>query len=146
MKTADAMYEYRVENKYEQELRKKTSLKHFKLIEENLEEDEEVSMTFMGFHNYKSVTDHVGVFAYALTDKRMMFAQKKLTGTTINTVLFNEVNDVSVSEGKMFGLIRFDTVKESFNVAVDKNRVNNIHEKMKEIIFHRGNDEMINES
>lgn len=51
-------------------------VKHFKLIEESLLPHEEVKMPFIGLHNYIASTKHDGNFAYAVTNKRIIMAQK----------------------------------------------------------------------
>lgn len=93
-------------------------------------------MTFIGLHNYQSITKHDGNYAYAITNKRIIIAQKKLMGENLKVVLLNNLNDVSTSTGILMGTITFDTIKETFNVMVDKKQTNNIMSKVHEVVFN----------
>lgn len=135
MRTAEEMYNYCLENGFGQGMTKKWALKHFKLIEENLQKDEEVLMTFIGLHNYVSATKHQHNFAYALTNKRFIMAQKKLIGQTVKTVLLDMLNDINTDIGMAIGVIKIDTVKETFSVGVNKNHAKNIQEKIQELLL-----------
>lgn len=83
MKTAEQMYEYCLENNFGQGFTKKWGLKHFRVIEKNLLPNEEVLMTFIGLHNYQSMTKHDGNYAYAITNNRILIAQKKVIGENL---------------------------------------------------------------
>ena len=136
MKTANEMYEYCLENEFGRGFNRKWGEKHFGVIERNLLPDEEVLMAFIGIHNYQSMTKHDGNYAYAITDKRVLMAQKKLIGENLTIVLLENLNDVSISTGVLAGTITFDTLKETFNVMVDKKQTNNIMTKIHEVVFN----------
>jgi hypothetical protein len=51
-----------------------------------LEYNEIVYMTFMGFYDYKNVADYKGTYALAITNKRIMFGQKKLIGSDFTSM------------------------------------------------------------
>jgi hypothetical protein len=137
MKTAEQMYEYCLENNFGQGFTKKWGLKHFRVIEKNLLPNEEVLMTFIGLHNYQSMTKHDGNYAYAITNNRILIAQKKVIGENLKIVLLNNLNDVSTSTGMIMGTITFDTIREVFNVMVDKKQTNNIMSKIHDIVFDK---------
>lgn len=136
MRTAQEMYDYCLEHGFGQGFNKSWGQKHFGVIEKNLLPDEEVLMTFIGLHNYQSITKHDGNYAYAITNKRIIIAQKKLMGENLKVVLLNNLNDVSTSTGILMGTITFDTIKETFNVMVDKKQTNNIMSKVHEVVFN----------
>lgn len=92
------------------------TLKHFGMIEDALTPDEQVLTAFVGFHNYKSMSSHDGNFAYVITNKRFILAQKKLIGGTIQTISLSNVNDVTLSKNLVNHFVVVDTIKETFNV------------------------------
>ena len=61
-------------------------LKHFSLIEDTLLSGETVYLVFEGLHNYQSTTKHDKNFAYAITSKRIILAQKKVIGSVLQTI------------------------------------------------------------
>ena len=100
--------------------------------------EEYILLPFMGLHNYVSSGNHDKNFAYAMTNKRILMAQKKMVGETIQTVLWKNVNDITFSSGLMFGIVTIDTIKETFNVSMDKtsakkayNRIHEVFENIK---------------
>ena len=135
MKNASEMYNYCLENNFGQGVSKKWGLKHFEVVEKNLLPDEEVLMTFIGLHNNKSLSNHEGNYAYAITNKRMIMGQKKLIGENLKVVLLKHLNDVTTSTGLVAGTITFDTIKETFNVMVGKKQASNLMTKIHEVVF-----------
>ena len=92
-------------------------------------------MTFIGLHNYESMTKHDGNYAYAITSKRVLMGQKKVIGENLKVVLLKHLNDVTASTGLVAGTITFDTIKETFNVMVGKKQASNIMTKIHEVVF-----------
>ena len=142
MRTAKEMYDYCIENNFGQGISKRWGLKHFEIIENNLQPDEKVLMTFIGLHNYISISKHENNFAYALTDKRLIFAQKKLlVGEIIKSISLDFINDVTLETATGSGLLMnailtFDTMKETFNVMVNAKQGNNILQEIQSILFN----------
>lgn len=135
MRTAKEMYDYCVENGFGKGINKNWGMKHFKILEGNLRNDEEVYMTFIGLKDYKSMAKHEGNYAYAITNKRIMFGQKKVIGENFKSVVFDRINDISSSLGTMIGVMTIDTLGEEFNVGVDKKTADNISKEVHRIIF-----------
>lgn len=101
--------------------------KHFKLIEGALMPEEYVLTIFEGLHNYRSITNHDNNFAYAITNKRIIMAQKRMIGSVVQSINIDNVNDITIGNGLLLGTITVDTTKECFNVCVSKNRAQKIH-------------------
>lgn len=146
MQTANEMYDFCLENDFGEGLTKGSALKHFKLIEDNLQKDETVLMTFIGLLNFKGITKHEHHHAYALTNKRFIVARKKIIGQSIKTVLLNLLNDVNVNIGAVFGVIEFDTMKETFNVAVAKKHATSIQESIQGYLINKNSNDQANQS
>lgn len=109
-------------------------LKHFSLIEDTLLPGEKVYLVFEGLHNYQSTTKHDKNFAYAITSKRIIMAQKKTIGSVLQTVSLNNVNDITFRKKLVMGIITIDTIKETFNVAADFETASRIHKAIQSIL------------
>lgn len=126
MRYAQEMYRYCTQFGFGRGFTEKLALKHFKIIEDNLQSDEDAYVVFIGLHNYKSLTNHDNNFAYAVTNKRIIMAQHRILGEVCQSVSLDYVNDITLSTGLARGLVTIDTMKERFNVMVDKNAAQNI--------------------
>ena len=99
-------------------------------------------MPFIGFHNSVSFSKNDGYFAYALTNKRIMMAQKKaIVGEVFQTVSLNNINDITFKSGLLYGKLTVDTIKEKFNIEVEKDTAKRIKSS-----FHTIMDELKNVS
>ena len=127
LNTAQEMYQYCRDNNLGSGFNEKWGLKHFGLIQNNLIDGEKVLLPFIGFYNYSSMTKHSGYFAYAITNKRILMAQKKLFGETGQTVSLDNINDITYKSGFVWGVLTIDTIKEVFNVGLDKKSADKIH-------------------
>lgn len=127
LKTAKDMYDYCIKNNFGNASLKKWGEKHFQLIIDNLQADEKVYMVFVGLHNYRSMTKHDGNYAYAITNKRIIMAQKQLIGEKIITISLENINDIKLGADIFMGTITVDTIKEIFNVMLDKKSAKNIN-------------------
>lgn len=132
---AISMYRYAVTNGYGNGFNETWGIKHFRVIADNLDENEKVLMTFIGLKNYESATKHDNYFAFAITNKRFIMAQKNIiSGETIQTVYLDNINDITFKSGIMFGVLTIDTIKEVFSVGLDKSCAKAIHDKAITII------------
>ena len=134
MSTAEGMYQYCKENNFGKGFTDKWALKHFKILQDNLMKDEKVLMTFIGLHNYKSTTKHDNNYAYAVTNKRIIFGQKSITGEKFKSVSFEKINDITFEKGLVFGVLTLDTPQEKFNVALDAGSASSINSHIHEVI------------
>lgn len=135
MKTAQEMYQYCIDNGFGEGQNKKWGTKHFSLIEQALGNDEYAIMCFIGLHNYVSMTKHDSNFAYAITNKRIIMAQQKVIGQNFQTVAIDNLNDVTMTTGAVFGTIVIDTIKETFNVGVNKIVAKNINNVIHDVLL-----------
>ena len=85
---------------------------HSKVIEEYLNKDEEVLFAFGAQKNDK-FTDILSTFVFALTNKRILLAHKKLLwGSFLYSITPDLYNDMEIFKGLIWGKITIDTVKE----------------------------------
>ena len=136
MKTAEEMVKFCDENNLGKGMTKKWELKHFQLIEKNLDEDEKVILPFMGLKNYISATKHDSYYAFAITNKRIIMAQQKMLGQDIKSVSLNNINDITLSNGPISGTVYFDTYKEQFNVNSNSDVATNIYNNARRLLMN----------
>ena len=96
--------------------------KHCKVIEDYINPDEEVLYVFLGQKN-KSSFDFTNTNVIALTNKRLLFATKRVMfGYFFTSVTPDMFNDLTVKQGMLWGRIVIDTVKEEIRLSnIDKN-------------------------
>lgn len=135
MRTAQEMTDFCLENGLGQSTVSSWTIKHFAVVEKQLLPGEEVNVCFMGLHNYISTTKHSNNYAYAVTDTRIIMAQQKLIGENVLIVSLNNLNDVTLTTGLLWGTLTFDTIREKFNVGVNSDEARNIHEMVTNALF-----------
>lgn len=87
--------------------------RHASVIEKHLNPGEEVKYVFAAQKGLSSI-DIFSTFAVALTNKRILLAQKKLLfGYTFLAITPDMFNDLTVSAGIIWGRLYIDTVKET---------------------------------
>ena len=141
VKTAEKMYDFSVKHNLGSGNGKGWSVKHFNLIANTLKPDEEVYVVFIGLHNYQSMTKHDGNFAYAVTNKRIIMAQKKILGEVVHSVSLENINNIILNKSGIgslgVGTVQFDTITEAFNVGANvliaQNIYETVHEALEEI-------------
>ena len=95
---------------------------HSKVVEKHLNPGEEVLYVFLGQKN-KSSFDFTNTNVIALTNKRLLFATKRVVfGYFFTSVTPDMFNDLTVKQGMFWGRIVIDTVKEEIRLSnIDKN-------------------------
>lgn len=85
---------------------------HASVIEKHLNPGEDVIFVFAAQKNYSSA-HFFNTYAVALTNKRLLLAQKKLIfGYDFLTITPDMFNDLIVNSDIMWGKVRIDTIKE----------------------------------
>ncbi len=129
--TAQQLYDYAKSHGLCREVSQNWTIKHFQLISDALAPDERVLTAFCGLHNYKSASQHDSTFAYAVTNKRFILAQKKLIGSVFQTISLQNVNDITMNKKLLVHTLTIDTIKETFNIAVnDPQMLQNIYNEV----------------
>ncbi|PDZ37676.1 hypothetical protein CN520_16245 [Bacillus cereus] len=131
---AEGMYQFCIDNKFGSGFNEKWGVKHFKVLEDNLMNGEKIHMTYIGMHDYQSSTKHDGNYAYAITNKRIMFGQKTMTGEKFKAVDHEKINDISFETGMWFGFLTIDTPQEKIKVALDKDSAKSINNHIHQVL------------
>ena len=139
MRTAQGMYNQAKERNLLGGM-KKRAMKDFQVIENNLMRDETVRLAFSGISNYKSIKENEGVYAYAITDKRIMRGRKEfIVGEKFSSISLNFLNDIhfetATGSGMLDnGVITFDTIKETLNICSGKKQMQELFNEIQELI------------
>ena len=90
---------------------------HCKVLDKYINPDEKIKYIFVGQKNNSSVAIP-NTFVIALTNKRLLFARKRLLfGYFFYAVTPDMFNDLKVNSGIVWGKIEIDTVKERAIIA-----------------------------
>lgn len=135
MKTADEMLEFMKLHKLGSGVISANEKRHFKVLEKQLKTNEDIDVCFMGLHNFKSMSNHNGYWAYGLTKEKIIMTQNRVIGEHVLVVSLRNVNDVFMKTGIVWGILTIDTRDEVFNIAIDKNSIRNIHEMVTDKLF-----------
>lgn len=85
---------------------------HCKVLDKYINPDETIRYIFAGQKNASSIAIP-NTFVIALTDKRLLFARKRLMfGYFFYAITPDMFNDLKVNSGIIWGKIEIDTVKE----------------------------------
>lgn len=109
MKTAKEMYQYCVKNNFDQGWSEETALSHLKVIEQNLQADEEVLMCFVGKREIMN-----GKCAFAITNKHISWGQQSLTSQWHKEILFNTITEIRFSGGLFSSMITFGAIGDTY--------------------------------
>ena len=110
---------------------------HFKIIEKNLSENEDVIFAFVsnGIKNRKGNYALGGTMAVALTAKKIICAQRRpIAGDFIKKVPYDKVFDVSSKVNWHAGEIVIDSITEYMCFNVEKARVEEIQQEIHRIV------------
>lgn len=103
--------------------------------------DEYIILPFIGLHNYISASKHDRNYAYAVTNKRIIMAQKGFIGAKVQTIYLNNINDITYKAEVTLGNIIIDTIKETFSVCLNKNAAFKVSERLHEVLDSLKNSE-----
>lgn len=141
MKTAEEMVEFCHKNNLGQGLTKKWELKHFNVIANVLNQDENVklcSMLLFGANNSDKTIN--GNVAIALTNERLIIGQKKMVGEHIISISLQNINDIYFEKKALFGYITIDTIKEKINVYSNNIEAKNFYNAIQTTVNGRQNN------
>lgn len=130
LNTADGMYNYCRHMGCSNGMPPTWGHENFGIIESSLMPDEKVIFTFVGRYELKDS------YAFAITNKRIIYALKRFLGKFVKSVDLGKLNDVTLVSTFMADTIEFDFLKEHFDVYMPQNSAkvvyNNIHKALSE--------------
>lgn len=86
---------------------------HAKVLEKHLNPGEEIIYAFAAQRGFSSF-EFFSTFAVALTNKRILLAQKRvLFGYSFLAITPDMFNDLTVNSGMLWGKVNIDTIKET---------------------------------
>lgn len=133
MNQAEQLYDYCMANHLGRGFNKSWGIKHFQLLIDNLMPNEKLASVFIGMHNYISATKHDNYYAFGITDKRIICAQKGVIGEKVQSIKWTNINDITLDKGLMIGVVDIDTYKEIVRVGVAKSDAQNIYDSIMDV-------------
>ena len=130
MRTADQMYQYCKRNKLGPTRSHRHYLKRaFSVVAEELRDNEDVLVCFVAKINRNSP-----LFVYAISNQRIMIARKKAIGKELQTIAIDNVNDITIQSGLLYGQIIIDTFRETVVARVSGRRAKHINKYLHSIV------------
>ena len=128
--TGKEIYNWCKQNNWGEGSTERQAIKHFDLAASHLDDNEKILCAFIGLHEERGFN-----YAFLATDKRIMMSQKKIIGEEVINVLWDNLNDVSLSVSTLKALLTFDTIKERFSVwFANKDTARAVHIKMLDVV------------
>ena len=118
MKTANEMWQFCLQNNFDQNWDSQTALKHLKVIEQNLQIDEHILMCFVGKREVMN-----GKCAFAITNKHICWGQQTLTSQWHKEILFNTISNITFSKGLFSSMISFNAIGDFTHIDIDTLKV-----------------------
>lgn len=137
MKTTDEMLIYVLENGFGVVAKKED--RNFVLIEQALHDDEVVMVAFAGLLNFVSQKEHSSSYAFAITNKRLIMAQKGIFNVNIQTILMKHITNITFSSNTKYGTITFSTLNDVFSVELEKRQAINLNDTIQRVIMELNN-------
>lgn len=109
-------------------------LKNFNLIAAHLGGDETVYLAFSGMFQFVSFSVNKGTYAYALTNKRLILAQKKMLGGIVQEIKLDNLYSVEYTSKSLIGLITLHTASGALKVGLNRETALNIYKKLNPIL------------
>lgn len=127
MKTADQMLEYCDTYETDGGSILNRNRRHFEILAEELQQKEYAVCAFTGLMNGFN-------YAFAITDERIIYAQKKVVGMVVKAIYLKNINDVTTRKGPLHGFVQIDTLKEKFEFCVAADYADSIRNCIRETL------------
>lgn len=146
LQTPKEMMEYCVTHRYGQGIDIDTGIRHFMLIQAALQPKEKILTCFIGYHNYVSNEQNDGYYAYAITSKRLLFAQKRLDTQNIQAVSLVRILGAKALTRDTMGILRIITRSQQLDIGMDVDACRKIRVRIHRFIqeINRLKQEVIN--
>lgn len=128
LNTAKGMYDYAVKNGMANETTENLGIKHFGQIYLSLINDEIVEFPFI------CMAEDNATMACAVTNKRIIFAKKKMMSAITKAINLDKINDVSMNVGQIFATIKIRSNNDSFVLQISKLNAQTIYRVLNEKI------------
>jgi hypothetical protein len=142
LKTAKEFRDYIIDNKLANSVSVSLSwtTKHFQLILDDLHPNEKIFAVFVGLYGYKGGIANQGNFAFAITNERLILAQKQIIGSVLQSVNLEHINDVTLDRAGLWkaagiNVLCIDTLKEKIYVGINTLYAKNVLSCVSQAIF-----------
>ncbi|MEG2177175.1 MAG: PH domain-containing protein [Oscillibacter sp.] len=107
LRTAEELYQYSLEHNLGTGLGRNWGITNFRLVEKKLEPGEKAFLSFVGLHQFRSMSSHQRNFAYAITNQRILMGQVRTFGRIrFQSVPLNEILNISFDNENSIGVMK----------------------------------------
>lgn len=132
--SAESIYEYCASYGYGTGFSKPWALNHFQVLLDSLMSGERIIFPFIGLYDYEVMKTNTN-YACAVTDRRIIVAQKKVIGKTVISVDLHNVNDITFSSTTMMGIVLIDTYKETIKIGLQRGSAERVSQRLLEVFY-----------
>lgn len=135
MLSAEEMLNYCRMNEFGRSLSEEWSLRHFKVVESALSQDEVVHMSFLSLGNLVHYAQEKTQKAYVITDKRLLIGQSKKGAGNLKTIQLDDINEINSFHSIMKGIIVVDTKGGKITIDLPKDMTEYISDEVERVLF-----------
>ena len=135
LRTAEEMYAYSRDHKFGTGFGRNWGIQNFRLIEKKLEKDESAFLTFVGLHEFRSMSCHQRNFAYAITDRRILMGQVRTFGRIrFHSAPLNEIQNISFDNENSIGVMKVMLSNSAVTIGVSQETGTALSKKLTELL------------
>lgn len=124
---AHEMYYLAIEKGYFPQIPELLGIWHFRAIENNLNANEKILMTFIGLYNYINIGKNGGFCACALTDSRLLVARKSFVNETLQSISVSYISDITFHTNLLMGIMSVNFMQQRLSIAFGRKAMRCVH-------------------
>ena len=135
LRTAEELYAYSCDHNFGKGFGRNWGIQNFRLLETRLEKSEYAFLTFVGLHEFHSMSSHQRNFAYAITNRRILMGQVRTFGRIrFRAVPLNEIQNISFDHDNSIGVMKLTLSQDAVTVGMSQETAAALSEKLAELL------------
>lgn len=135
LRTAEELYAYSCDNNFGTGFGRNWGIRNFRLIEKKLEKGESAFLTFVGLHEFRSMSSHQRNFVYAITNRRILMGQVRTFGRIrFHSVPLNEIQNISFDNENSIGVMKLMLSSSAVTIGVSQETATALSQKLTELL------------
>jgi len=135
LRTAEELYAYSCDHNFGKGFGHNWGIRNFRLLETKLEKDESAFLTFVGLHEFHSMSSHQRNFAYAITNRRILMGQVRTFGRIrFRAVPLSEIRNISFDSENSIGVMKLLLSKDAVTIGMSQETAAALSQKLTELL------------
>ncbi len=135
LRTAEELYAYSCDHNFGTGFGRNWGIQNFRLLEKKLEKNESAFLTFVGLHEFHSMSSHQRNFAYAITNRRILMGQVRTFGRIrFRSVPLNEIENISFDNENSIGVMKLMLSDGAVTIGIGQETAAALSRKLKELL------------